>query len=776
MAAPVASADADRAGILVLGMHRSGTSAITRVLNLLGADLGDRLLPAVEGVNDAGFWEHADAVALDDKLLHWHGRPWHSVQPVAPADIGDDLLRQARLDIGALIRRDFTDASLWAIKDPRMSLLAPVWIRALLEAGIAPRVLVSVRHPDEVAASLQRRDAITGAHADLLWGTYFVAAVRASAGHRRAICDYAGLLTDWTGTLARIGDALDVQWPIDQVTARTAVETFLRPEQRRHHAHGIEVGDPDPLHASVLALYAGAVAIAEGRAGWDVLDPAIETFERVQRHAAPHVQELLEHVWAHAERARTAELDLVRLRGVDRELDQLLALRHLVAEKDAGLQAASDRLQRSDAAVAELRAHADALEATRASMREDHEAVRRRLEVVEAVVPQLRHVIEEKEARLVVAGSAQQRLESALLAVQEHAAALEPARDDLRSRLDVTDARLAEKAEQLATTAAQHARLEAALADLHGHASALEAARDALRRRAEVAEALALERDVHLSARIQELLQLQAGQAELQAHATALESARDLLLRRVEVAEVLVAERDARLVVGDQRLLQLESALAELHHHASALESARDGLLRRVDVAEAVAVEKEARLVTSGQQLQQLESAMSGLGAHAQALEAAREVLRTDVETLQRQLIVLQHAIDDRDARLAAAAAMAMRADALMADAQSRTRVLDGKLRAARAVVSPLEQLIAEQAARLVEVEASLGEGRRLVAAHEQIRATLDHALVTAETRLQDGQRQLATVQSALDVMHRSRSWRVTGPLRALVGWLRPGR
>src|SRR6185312_12242151 len=72
------SAQSPRA-ILVLGMHRSGTSAVTRVLNLLGADLGSRLVaPAAD--NPAGFWEHADAVKINDDLLQALGRTWYDMR------------------------------------------------------------------------------------------------------------------------------------------------------------------------------------------------------------------------------------------------------------------------------------------------------------------------------------------------------------------------------------------------------------------------------------------------------------------------------------------------------------------------------------------------------------------------------------------------------------------------------------------------------------------------------------------------------------------------
>lgn len=70
--------------VVVLGMHRSGTSAITRSLKVLGVDLGGRLLPAEAGINDKGFWEDVDITAFNVDLLHALGHDWHTLtQPMA---------------------------------------------------------------------------------------------------------------------------------------------------------------------------------------------------------------------------------------------------------------------------------------------------------------------------------------------------------------------------------------------------------------------------------------------------------------------------------------------------------------------------------------------------------------------------------------------------------------------------------------------------------------------------------------------------------------------
>jgi len=53
--------------LIVLGMHRSGTSAMACVVNLLGAEIGGNLLAAVPN-NPKGFWEHCEILELNRRL------------------------------------------------------------------------------------------------------------------------------------------------------------------------------------------------------------------------------------------------------------------------------------------------------------------------------------------------------------------------------------------------------------------------------------------------------------------------------------------------------------------------------------------------------------------------------------------------------------------------------------------------------------------------------------------------------------------------------------
>jgi hypothetical protein len=81
--------------VLVVGMHRSGTSVLTRGLKTIGVELGDHLSSSAED-NLRGFWEDKDVLALNEKILRIIGRRWDSVRPVTLSGIKDEVFRSLR--------------------------------------------------------------------------------------------------------------------------------------------------------------------------------------------------------------------------------------------------------------------------------------------------------------------------------------------------------------------------------------------------------------------------------------------------------------------------------------------------------------------------------------------------------------------------------------------------------------------------------------------------------------------------------------------------------
>ncbi|MDE2343478.1 MAG: glycosyltransferase [Betaproteobacteria bacterium] len=168
-------------GVFVLGMHRSGTSTITHALQILGANLGPRLIaPAPD--NPDGFFESIEVVDINDGLLNELGHSWDDFRPLPENWLDSNAAARARARIVDFFERTFAREPLWAIKDPRLCLTFPLWRQVLLELGATFGSLLVVRDPSAIADSLRRRNGIGTNLSNALWLTYTRGACEASAG------------------------------------------------------------------------------------------------------------------------------------------------------------------------------------------------------------------------------------------------------------------------------------------------------------------------------------------------------------------------------------------------------------------------------------------------------------------------------------------------------------------------------------------------------------------------------------------------------------------
>ena len=216
-----------RRALLVLGMHRSGTSAATRVLNLLGVELGSRLMPPAPD-NPSGFWEHLGVVEIHDRLLSDLGRSWDDYRPLPENWLDGTAAQRAYQQIKQLIESEFSDAPLWGVKDPRLCLFVPLWERALRNLGIEASALIVLREPAQVVRSLRDRNAIPAALGEALWYRYTAAAIRGGVHLPHAELRYPRLVQDWRTEMKRLESALALSfdWSDGSVTR---IDTFLHP-------------------------------------------------------------------------------------------------------------------------------------------------------------------------------------------------------------------------------------------------------------------------------------------------------------------------------------------------------------------------------------------------------------------------------------------------------------------------------------------------------------------------------------------------------------------
>ena len=263
--------------IIVLGMHRSGTSALAGALRRLGVKLGDAMMPAATGVNERGFWEHSDIVGVHERMLAALNSSWDDVRRLPDRWWQDDTVRPFRAELQEILRRDFLSAPLWAFKDPRMCRLLPLWLEIIEEVGFTPRFIHIHRHPIEVSSSLERRDGFSRAKAIYLWLDHNLSAERSSRSFDRVFIGYDRLLEDARAILRHVGRSLDCAWPRPVEDAMPDLDAFLTPGLR-HHLIGEDASDvPAKLDDELVRdTYANLVAAADGETS-----ETREVFERL---------------------------------------------------------------------------------------------------------------------------------------------------------------------------------------------------------------------------------------------------------------------------------------------------------------------------------------------------------------------------------------------------------------------------------------------------------------------------------------------------------------
>ncbi|MCV2870151.1 glycosyltransferase [Defluviimonas sp. WL0002] len=199
--------------VVVLGMHRSGTSFLARSLSTLGYDPPCDAQP---GANDNrhGHFEPRAVVALNDRILASIGGRWDQVAPFLPATVRaaiPDLPEQMRIALG----RSFAASSRAVLKDPRLSLTFGLWRPVLESLRVELRILISLRHPVAVAQSLAMRNACPPEVSALSWIDHVASAIDASEGLPRAILTFPDWVTDPASGFASVGSLLALS-PEDQ--------------------------------------------------------------------------------------------------------------------------------------------------------------------------------------------------------------------------------------------------------------------------------------------------------------------------------------------------------------------------------------------------------------------------------------------------------------------------------------------------------------------------------------------------------------------------------
>ena len=254
-----------RVGVAILGMHRSGTSAVAGFLAKAGFFAGeeDELLPAAED-NPKGFFERADVNALNDDLLERLGGNWDKPPGRTVVSERTPAWRPKVEEVLGALSAEGAGRPL-VLKDPRISLLLPAWLPALDDRF---EIILVDRNPIDVALSVRKRDGRPLYVALALWQLYCTELLEGLAGKRVLVVRYENFVESPAAgpqLLERLGERLPVN-----LEAAGRAKGFVSGDMRHH-----QTAAQDPAHEQVLtkaqsALYEWMHELPEG---WVELQP-----------------------------------------------------------------------------------------------------------------------------------------------------------------------------------------------------------------------------------------------------------------------------------------------------------------------------------------------------------------------------------------------------------------------------------------------------------------------------------------------------------------------
>lgn len=536
-----------RHGIVVLGMHRSGTSALSGVLGKLGCDLPRNLMPANE-FNPRGYFESLKIYKMNDSILASGGSSWDDWQEFnsdwMASPYSDHFLENGR----KVLSDEYGKSRLFVLKDPRICRLLPFWQKLFEKEGIKPVYVAIHRNPLEVAKSLQNREGWDFAYGLLLWLRHVLDAEIRTRGGARVFTSYDRLLSDWEGVVSAVQTQTGISFPRSPDTSREDLNAFLNLQLYRNIKPKDNLSK-NPLVARwiqetfrVLEKWAGSTEDPED---YDCLDTIRNEFNA----AAPVFSTLIEGARATAKEMAALKSERDFLADQVHSKQQLVIKAHYDAlanhSKHRQLEAAhkwNADLQKSVEASLEnerqLRCELADREADLAELDTLHQEVKTLKDEkwqIHSELAQRRSEIDETRRQNQESKEREAQLMAELDSLSKECKALKAARDDIGKNARLTQLQLQDAFQKQLTNIVVNYRKRSDN-DIHQLQEKLKVLQDDVSAANEAAQAAATERDRLAKQQALKSAQLNAANEAVQKAA----SERDALLK-------IQAEQDAHI-------------------------------------------------------------------------------------------------------------------------------------------------------------------------------------------------------------------------------------
>lgn len=392
--------------LFVLSMHRSGSSALTRVLSLLGYKLPKTLIKD-NASNRRGHWESRPVVQLNDAYLQKADLVWSDWKAGDLAKVSSSTARDFLTDLRNTISDEFTADQPAVLKDPRMCRLVPAY-REAFENKVQTQAIIVVRNPLEVVASLAHRNELSDIDAALLWLRHVVDAVEGSQSMSRAFVTYDQLVSGPENTVAALQSALNTPFPVAYDHAKSDIEDFLSEGLRNHALSTEDVLHSDLTYGWISDVYEAVRLLTKDPENATALQTIADVttafnasermLEFVSRSFGEDISEAKRKVAALTANAELRKSQVASLREQVEEAETRAEFERSNIERL--LQDANDTLAERDKDLAETQARLTAAEKTLSKTKTQHAKTQADLSALQAERDALEIALNETRAAL----------------------------------------------------------------------------------------------------------------------------------------------------------------------------------------------------------------------------------------------------------------------------------------------------------------------------------------------------------------------------------------
>lgn len=330
-----------RKALIVLGMHRSGTSAMAGLLGEMGCDLPKDLMAPSE-MNAKGFFESNKITSLNEDILASAGMTWFDLNRFPETWYASPKAPEFQKRSRAVLLDEFGESGLFVMKDPRNCRLMPFWEDILAEQGVQPLYVCIHRNPVEVAASLQQWAGYEPLYGQILWLRHILDAEIATRGKKRVFVSYDQILSDWREVVSRVSSNLDLVFPRSVGIAAKGVRRFLSADLKHLSSENVTIPKLEEASDWLAAT-------------WEVLT----RWSRTGEDAAGHTT--LDIVRDAMDAASSTMLTVVnqllaRYHETERQAQQLVVFTSALSDSEEARQRQSEQLNEASMALANVEA------------------------------------------------------------------------------------------------------------------------------------------------------------------------------------------------------------------------------------------------------------------------------------------------------------------------------------------------------------------------------------------------------------------------------------